>query len=164
MLISRYDESRQVNVGGYAASMASYATLVTAALTAGHLRGRSFPERSSGWDLLLGGVATHKLSRLLAKGSVASPLRAPFTEFAEAAGLAEHHERPRGESGVRHTVGELVTCPFCLGVWLATAYVGALAVAPRQTRAVASVLGVVAVSDWLHLGYEVARGKARASA
>lgn len=97
MLISRYDESRQVNVGGYAASMASYATLVTAALTAGHLRGRSFPERSSGWDLLLGGVATHKLSRLLAKGSVASPLRAPFTEFAEAAGLAEHHER-RGAS------------------------------------------------------------------
>lgn len=104
-------------------------------------------------------MATHKLSRLLARGSVTSPLRAPFTQFEGAAGLAEHHERPRGESGVRHTVGELLTCPFCLGVWLATAYVGALAVAPRQARAVASVLGVVAVSDWLQVGYDLARSK-----
>jgi hypothetical protein len=157
-LTASYDESRQVDLGGYAGSMASYAALVAAALTAGSVGG-SLPERSSAWDLVLGGVATHKLSRLLAKGSVTSPLRAPFTRFEAPAGMAEHRESARGESGVRHTVGELLTCPFCLGVWIATAYVGGLAVAPRQARTVASVLGVVAVSDWLQLGYELARDK-----
>jgi uncharacterized protein DUF1360 len=160
-VFARYDTEQEVDLGGYAVSMASYAALVTAALVAGRA---ALPERRSVGDLVLGGVATHKLSRLLAKGSVASPLRAPFTEFKAPAGMAEHHEGARGESGVRHTVGELLTCPFCLGVWIATAYVGALALAPRQTRAVASVLGVVAISDWLHLGYEVARGKAAAAA
>lgn len=160
-MTERYDETGEVDLGGYAGSMSAYAALVATALTAGGLR-RALPERSSTWDLVLGGLATHKLSRLLAKGSVTSPLRAPFTEFEGPAGLAEHHESARGTSGVRHTIGELLTCPFCLGVWIATAYVGALAVAPRQARAMASVLGVVAVSDWLHLGYEIARAKALA--
>lgn len=151
------EDAEQVDLGGYAASLASYGVLVAATLAVGRLTGRSLPERSSVVDMLVGGVATHKLSRLLAKGSVTSPLRAPFTEFEAPAGAAEHHEHARGTSGVRHTVGALLTCPFCLGVWLGTAYVGALAVAPRPTRAVATVFSVVAVSDWLHLGYELAR-------
>ena len=71
-----------------------------------------------------------------------SPLRAPFTQFEEAAGNSEHHEVPRGEHGVRHTVGELLTCPFCLGVWIATAYVAGLGVAPRAARGWAAVFAV----------------------
>lgn len=160
MAATTYAGSREVDLGGYAASMASYAALVAAASAAGRRRGLSLTDRTSLRDLLVGGVATHKLSRLLAKGSVTSPLRAPFTEMEGAAGMAEHLERARDGSHLRHTVGELLTCPFCLGVWLATAYVGALAVAPRQARAVAAVFGVVAISDWLQVGYEIARSKA----
>jgi hypothetical protein len=152
-----YDESGDVDLDGYGASMASYTALVAVTLAIGRLTGRSLPERSSIWDVVLGGLATHKLSRLLSRGSVAAPLRAPFTEFEEPAGMAEHHESARGESGFRHTVGALLTCPFCLGVWVATAYVAALGLAPRPARAAATVLGVVAVSDWLHVGWELAR-------
>jgi len=152
-----YDPEGRVNLGGYAASLMSYGALVGTALLAGRRAGRQLPERSLLPDLLVGGVAAHKLSRLLAKGSVTSPLRSPFTEFEDPAGAAEHLERARGDSGARHTVGELLTCPFCLGVWLSTAYVGALVVAPRPTRAVASAFGVAAVSDWLNLGYEMVR-------
>lgn len=153
----RYDPAGRVNLRGYTASLVSYGALVAAALVAGRQAGQRLPERNLLTDLLVGGVATHKLSRLLAKGSVTSALRSPFTEFEEPAGAAEHVEHPRGSSGGRHTVGELLTCPFCLDVWLGTAYVGALVVAPRPTRAVAAAFGVVAVSDWLHLGYEMVR-------
>jgi hypothetical protein len=86
-------------------------------------------------------VATHKLSRLLSTASVS----APFTQFEEAAGSGEHHESARGQHGVRHTVGELLTCPFCLAVWVATAYVAGLVAAPRPTRTAAVVLCAVAM-------------------
>ncbi len=39
------------------------------------------PERIGPGDILLLGVATHKLGRLLAKDWVTSFLRAPFTTF-----------------------------------------------------------------------------------
>jgi DNA-binding helix-hairpin-helix protein with protein kinase domain len=89
----------------------------------------------------------------MTKGSVTSPLRSPFTEFTEAAGSAEHQETPRGSHGLRHTVGELLSCPFCLGVWIGTAYVAGLGVAPRATRTWAAVFAVVATSDALQHAY-----------
>jgi hypothetical protein len=88
---------------------------------------------------------------------VTSPLRAPFTKFEAAAGAAEHVERPRG-SHLRHTIGELLTCPFCMDVWVGTAYVAGLAVAPRVTRAWAAVFGVVGVADALQHAYARLRG------
>jgi hypothetical protein len=89
----------------------------------------------------------YKLARILAKESVASPLRAPFTRFVEVSGPAELTEEPR--PGPLHAVGELVTCPFCLAPWLASAYVAGLALAPRFTRTIAAVFATVAVSDFL---------------
>src|SRR5689334_12447628 len=119
----RYDPHGRVNLRGYSASMASYGALVALVLVAGRLTGRGSLPRGSAVDVAIGGVATHQLSRLLAKGSVTSPLRAPFTEFEDAAGAAEHQESPRGTSGVRHTIGELLTCPYCMAVWIGTTYV-----------------------------------------
>jgi hypothetical protein len=149
-----YDPAGGVDVKGFAGSMTTYAALVAGLGAALRASARELPESFPVSDLVLGGVATHKLSRLLSKGSITSPLRAPFTEFVEPAGSSEHHEEARGEHGVRHTVGELLTCPFCLGVWLGTAYVAGLAVAPRPTRALAAVFSVVAVSDALQQAYE----------
>lgn len=142
-----------VNLRGFGGSMTVYGLAVSGFLAAVRASGRELPSEYSLRDLAVGAVATHKFSRLLAKGSVTSPLRAPFTEFAGAAGSAEHHEEARGSHGVRHTVGELVTCPFCLGVWVGTAYVAGLGLAPRTTRAWAAVFCVVAGSDALQQAY-----------
>ena len=63
-----------------------------------------------GWragDLLITGIATHKLSRLLTKDKVTATIRAPFTEYEEATGFGEVSEKPRG-SGVRRSLGELL--------------------------------------------------------
>ena len=148
-----YDPQRAVDLPGFAGSLATYALAVAVAAAAGRASGARLPETYRLADLVAGGIATHKFSRLLARGSVTSPVRAPFTEFVEPAGNAEHQESPRGEHGLRHTVGELLTCPFCLGVWTGTAYVGALAVAPRVARTWAAVFTVTGVSDFLQVAY-----------
>ena len=115
-------------------------------------RGHVLPERLSLADLALLTVATHKLSRLLAKDPVTSPLRAPFTRYAGTSGPAELQEKVRG-SGFRRAVGALVTCPFCLAVWVATGFGFSMLFAPRATRFVASILTAVTGADVLHLAY-----------
>jgi hypothetical protein len=148
-----YDPAGEVNLKGFAGSMTAYAALVAGVGTVMRARDLELPEAYRIVDLVLGGVATHKLSRLIAKGSIMSPLRAPFTEFVEATGSSEQDEDPRFDHGLRHTLGELLTCPFCLGVWIATAYVAGLVVAPRPTRAAAAILSVAAISDVLQHAY-----------
>src|SRR5205807_1092615 len=78
-----------------------------------------------------------KLSRRLAKDPVTSPIRAPFTRATGVSGPAELAEEVQG-GGLRRAVGELLTCPFCLDQWVATAFVCGLTVAPRATRLVAA--------------------------
>jgi hypothetical protein len=103
-------------------------------------------------DLALFGVATFRLSRILAKDPITSPIRAPFTRLEGTSGPAELHEEVRG-TGWRHAIGELVTCPFCLGQWVATGFVFGAMLAPRLTRAVAATFAVHAAADALQFAY-----------
>lgn len=153
---STYDGRDEVNLSGYADSLAVFAVSIAGLLALAH--DRELPDHYSVKDLTLGGIATHKLTRLLSRASVTSPLRAPFTQFEGPAGSGEHIEKPRDGHGLRHTVGELVTCPFCLGVWIGTAYIAGVALAPRPTRTVAAVLTVVVGSDTLQHAYSRLRG------
>jgi Protein of unknown function (DUF1360) len=118
-------------------------------------RGHELPERIDGRDLVLAGVATHKLSRLIAKDRITAFGRAPFTEFEQAGGPAEVEERPRGE-GLRRTIGELLVCPYCLGMWISGGFNLGLVTAPRATRFVASVLSGLTISDFLQIAYKAA--------
>ena len=56
-------------------------------------------------------------------------------------------------SGVRHAIGELLTCPFCVLVWVATLFSFGLVLAPRVTRFAASILAAVTASDSLQFAY-----------
>jgi Protein of unknown function (DUF1360) len=47
------------------------------------------PSRVDGRDVLLLGVATHRLSRMIAKDPILSPIRAPFTTYKGTSGEAE---------------------------------------------------------------------------
>ena len=117
--------------------------------------GRELPARIEPQDLVLLGAASHKLSRLLSKDKVTSVVRAPFTRYEERGGPGEVEEQPRG-SGLRRAVGELITCPYCLDQWVASAFTLGLVAAPRQTRLVASVFTIVAISDFLQVAYKAA--------
>ncbi|WP_261575066.1 DUF1360 domain-containing protein [Frankia gtarii] len=146
-------------LGGYLATLATYGGMCASMIGVARLVKAAPPERVSAADLALVTVATHKLSRVLTKDPVTSPLRAPFTHFRGQSGPAELTEDAREsgdtrESGeIRHSIGELLTCPFCAGQWVATGFVFGLVVAPRFTRLAASVFTAVAGSDALQFAY-----------
>jgi len=97
----------------------------------------ALPERMSLYDLALAGIAGHKLSRLIVTDEVTAPLRAPFVIVSEDE-KGDKKEEPRGD-GPRRAIGELVTCPSCVGQWATAAFVLGLVTAPRVTRLAGSV-------------------------
>ncbi|MGW7051641.1 DUF1360 domain-containing protein [Streptomyces sp. NPDC054887] len=146
-----YSRSENRHLGGYAAASAAYCGFAAAWATAVHRSGRPLPARAAPADVALTSVATFRLSRLLTKASVTSPLRAPFTEYEGPQGPAELAEKPR--DGARRTAGELLTCPFCMSVWVGTALTASHVLWPRPTRVVVAALATVAGADALQLAY-----------
>lgn len=138
-------------VGSFAGIMAAYLGLVGVLAAVVRRRG-GCPDRVEGTDLALMAIATQKLSRVLAKDPVTSPLRAPFTTFAGTSGPAELQEEVRG-SGVRKAMGELVECPFCVAQWVVTAFAFGYAIAPRVTRLVMGALSALTGADYLQFAY-----------
>ena len=151
----QYQGDEERPLGGYLAVLGVYGG-VTGALAVLARALRITPPVPSVTDTVLLSLATHKLSRLLTKDAVTSPLRAPFTRFEESAGEGELMESVRGH-GVQHAAGELITCPFCLAVWVATGLSAGYVFAPRLTRLVCTTLTAVAVSDGLQLVYDNAK-------
>jgi hypothetical protein len=149
------DEDRPLR--GYTAAMATYAALAAGVTAVARWRRPDLPERPAPTDVLLIAAATHKLTRILTKGAVTSPIRAPFTRYVEPTGDGEVMEEVRGGHGVRHAAGELLTCPFCLAMWTAGGFTAGLVFAPRFTRYAAATLTAVATSDFLQLAYDAAK-------
>ena len=139
----------------YAVVAGVFNAAVGGALIAAKRSGRDLPESVGVGDLLLIGTAGHKLSRLISKDKVTSFLRAPFTEYQGQGGPSELQEKARGE-GARKAIGELIACPYCLGLWVVTALHGGLVFAPRFTRFVASTFTALTISDFLQIAYKAA--------
>jgi hypothetical protein len=76
--------------------------------------------------------------------------------YEESAGEGEVNESVRG-TGVQHAVGELLSCPFCLAVWISGGLTAGLVLAPRATRLVLTALTAVAGSDAIQLVYDRAK-------
>jgi hypothetical protein len=144
-------------LAGYLAVLGVYGVMVAVATVLAAVTGRKMPTRWRVQDLVTVTMGTHKLSRTLSKDAVTSPLRAPFTQYAGTGGPAEVNEEARQEGQLRHSLGELLTCPFCLDVWVATAFAMGLIFAPRFTRLVAGTFTVLAGADFLQLAYAIAQ-------
>jgi hypothetical protein len=142
----------------YAALTALFNAAMAAGVAGARRGGRELPERIETQDIVLAGVATHKLSRLIAKDKITAFARAPFTEFQEPGGPAEVEERARGQ-GWRRTVGELLICPYCLGLWLSGGLHLGLIYSPRATRTVASTFTALTIADFLQIAYKAAEEK-----
>jgi hypothetical protein len=76
---------------------------------------------------------------------VTSTIRAPFTTFQDDAGPSEVDEAARG-----HGLRRAVDLPYCLGLWLAAAFVAGMVVA---TRWIASVFVALTGADALQIAY-----------
>lgn len=145
-------------LGAYAVAMVVFNALFAAGLLLAKRRGRELPEKPAAGDIVLIAVASHKLSRLIGKDKVTSPLRAPFTELEGHGGPGEFEEASRG-TGARKAIGELLICPYCLGLWVVAAFAIGLLFAPRLSRFVAAVFTALTASDFLQIAYKAAEEK-----
>lgn len=139
--------------------LALYGGLAGGATVLLRSRADRLDNRMDGMDLLVYGLATEHLSRVLTKDSVTAVLRAPFTQFKEPAGEGEVNEDVIGD-GARHAAGELLTCPFCAAQWVATALIAGRVAAPRLTQAVVSVSAIARIGDYLQFVYALFRNRA----
>jgi hypothetical protein len=147
-----YKNGNERPLGGYLALMAVYGAGTAVVASGARALGRKPPHGIGPWDLAQLTIATHKLARLIAKDPITSPLRAAFTTFEGTSAPAELKEEVRGH-GLQHSIGELLTCPMCLGQWVATAFTFGLIIAPTTTRLVTGTLTAVSGADFLQYLY-----------
>jgi hypothetical protein len=158
-VVAGYAPHEHRPLAAYAGLSAAFGATLAGALAALRAGGRELPESLSARDIALAGVATHKVSRLLAKDKVTSFIRAPFTRYQEQAGHGELEEAPRG-SGARYAIGELLVCPYCVAQWVAAGFAVGLVAAPRTTRLVAGIYAAETLADFLQLAYKAAEDRA----
>lgn len=146
------------SLGSYAALTLCFNAALAIGLIGAKRRDR-LPEQVAPRDIIVLGVATHKLARLLTKDAVTSFLRAPFVRLEQRSGTNSRRETPRG-TGMRRSVGELLSCPECTGQWVAAGLIVGLLHAPRVTRLLASMYASLAIGDLLQYVYTGIKSRA----
>jgi len=125
-------------------------------------RGRKdFKISSLDWALL--SFSTLRLGRMVAFDEVAEPLRSPFTQTVPDASGAGETVTAKG-TGVRRSLGELISCPICAGTWIAAGLVYGLHTIPNPTRVFLAIIGTTgavemlnALTEWLSWSSQLAR-------
>lgn len=138
----------------YAAVNVAWAGMLAALLGA---TARDAKPGPSGTELPVIGLATFTLTKALSKEKVGVWAREPLVEPAD-----DGNRQPRGR-GVRYVLGELVTCPRCLGTWTSLGLVGLQVVRPREGRIVARILAAAAINDILQTSFTLLCAKANAT-
>jgi hypothetical protein len=147
--VYRHGEDRPLE--GYVQLAGIYAA--STAAIAGLARVRKQPAQAmTPFDVALLTLATQKVARLVAKDPVTSPLRAPFTRYEGLSAPGELAEEVRGH-GLRHSFGELLTCPMCLAQWVATGFTLGFAISPTTARLVMAAMAAVGGADFLQHAY-----------
>lgn len=133
---------------------ATYLTLIAlfgglfVALTARERgKGRSTPPIRP-FDFLLLALSVFRLSRIVSSDPVTEPLRAPVTKE------TEDGSEPKG-SGWQRAIGELVSCPMCLGVWISAALSYGLLRVPGPTRVLLAIFGAAGAAEALNVTMSV---------
>ncbi|MBV9169540.1 MAG: DUF1360 domain-containing protein [Chloroflexi bacterium] len=114
------------------------------------------------FDLLMLGLTSFRIGRMIAFEGVAAPLREPFTDTRPDGSGAGQTVVASG-TGVRRVVGELMSCPICLGTWVAAGLVYGLHLMPRPTRVLMAVMSTTGVAELVYSVTEVLDWNARAS-
>jgi hypothetical protein len=96
-------------------------------------------------------LAVFGLSRIVVHDRVAAWARAPFVDEDAPGG-----RRPRGD-GLRRSLGELLTCTRCTGVWTAGGLVALRVLAPPPARVVITVFAAAGANDLLQAAFQAVR-------
>jgi hypothetical protein len=158
-IFERYEQGEDVPLASYAALTGVFNLIFALFLLLARVMGRDIPERIKPEDILLLGAATHKLSWIVTRDAITAPLRAPFTELEEVKSPTNVQEKPR-ETGLQRSLGELLTCRFCMGMWISAFFAYGLVLFPATTRLVGAIFSMLTVSDHLHQIYKALMNRA----
>lgn len=101
------------------------------------------------FDIVLIGFATFRLGRMVSYDRIMDPVRAPFTKVVADSSGEGKTIAPRG-TGFRQSIGQLISCPICVGTWVAAFLVLMMLIAPDGTRIFLYILGAVALAELLN--------------
>jgi Protein of unknown function (DUF1360) len=101
------------------------------------------------YELLMLGLASFRIGRMIAYEGVAEPLREPFTSTRLDDSGAGQTVVATG-FGARFVLGQLMSCPICIGTWVAAALVYGLHLVPRPTRLLLAIMSTVGVAQLCH--------------
>ena len=113
-------------------------------------------------ELVMLGLASHRIGRMLAFERVGEPFRAPFTATVPDDSGADETVVARGR-GVRWVVGELVSCPTCVATWASLALAIGQRVLPAPTRVLVGILAAAGVAEVVNGVSEQLEWSARAA-
>lgn len=138
-------------LGGYALLTFVFLAILIFVFYLAIRQGIDLSDRFTVFNMFLLAIATHKLAWLITKDAVLSFVRAPFAKFTGwAAPGAAMHESGRGK-GLQLALGEFLTCPWCVGQWVAAAFVLGFLFFPGITQVIAMIFAVLMMSDFLHI-------------
>ena len=126
----------------YAALAAAFWVVFAAFLATSRER---LPERPRLSDVGLIALSSYKLARVITKEDVTAFVRAPVTEDPQA-------KQPKPD-GMARVLGELLTCPYCIGLWFTSGLSYSQVLFPRETRFFTAIFGSYAVTDFLHAAF-----------
>lgn len=113
------------------------------------------PKVSLTWlDLSLLSLATLRMGRLIAFDKAFSTYRLPFTKTVKDNSGAGMTVEPKGD-GAQRVIGELVSCPICVGTWVSGAFVCGLYLLPRTTQGFMTIMAGVGLAEILGALIEV---------
>ena len=82
--------------------------------------------------------------------------RAYFSRHKEDLGYCEVNEEARRE-GIRRALGELLTCNYCMDMWVGLGVLASLRKFPEESRVAMRLFSSVAIANFMHVLYEAIR-------
>jgi hypothetical protein len=147
-----YNGSESMPLRGFGGLVLAFSALCGAALWKASKQDRFLRSLPPFGEVANLAVASHKAARLITHDQVLAPFRAPFVEYKEPRGKGAVKEKPRG-SGPQRAVGELITCPYCTGLWTAAGATCGYLLAPRATRTASLLLSLSYCVDLLNVAW-----------
>ena len=136
--------------GDYAALEAVFLGGLTGVIALARRREQAGAKLIARRDLPVLAMATFALADVLAKEKVSPGLREPVVREE-----ADNQPASAEGTGIRHAIGELLTCTRCVGTWSALGLVGLWTASPTAGRTTADVLALAGVNDLLQSGFRL---------
>jgi hypothetical protein len=106
------------------------------------------------FDFLLLALSTFRMGRLMSYDLVFKPIREPVTETVPNPDGAGEVVVPEG-TGLRHAVGDLISCPICSGTWAGAGLVYAFRLFPGPARMFMAIMAAAGAAELLDGAYEM---------